>query len=458
MRKAFLPILAAIVLIGIATEFRRSAAQQRSNDSAANAAASDSPQDGHFTVHEWGTFTTFSGSDGVYLDFRPLAQEHSDLPSYVLDRASFVDVPLITKNRLWGRVRMETPVTYFYSDRVRTVDVRVDFPQGLLTEFYPPVQSILPAVDQQNIFGKGEAIGDSSLDWGTVDIIPIDQLVTNVADSQSHEQIANDIVTGLLPHGANEQHYAEARATDSALVHVRGKTNQWAAETGHFEKFLFYRGVGKFQLPVKASFKQSSIVMANEGELPIRSAILIDVNGDKIRAAKQDIVAAGQSVTFESAQSITNEQLAELVKDALVAEGLYEKEALSMVKTWQNSWFTETGTRILYMVPAPTTDELLPLHITPRPNETLRVLVGRMEIMSPDAENKMIGAVAKSIQQRSQHLADQSTQKKKQPYAIPASIKAFGRMAEPALVRVGKISKDPDVRREAELLVQQFRQ
>src|SRR5713101_8402130 len=35
-------------------------------------------------VHEWGTFTSFSGSDGVRLEFRPLVDE--DLPPFVLDR------------------------------------------------------------------------------------------------------------------------------------------------------------------------------------------------------------------------------------------------------------------------------------------------------------------------------------------------------------------------------------
>ena len=33
---------------------------------------------------------------------------------------------------------------YFYADRQREVDVRVEFPQGLLTEFYPPVQAMGP--------------------------------------------------------------------------------------------------------------------------------------------------------------------------------------------------------------------------------------------------------------------------------------------------------------------------
>lgn len=48
-----------------------------------NRATSQPAGDG-LIVHEWGTFTSFSGSDGVRLEFRPLADE--DLPPFVLDR------------------------------------------------------------------------------------------------------------------------------------------------------------------------------------------------------------------------------------------------------------------------------------------------------------------------------------------------------------------------------------
>ena len=37
---------------------------------------------GKFVVHEWGTFTNFSGSDGVNLEFRPLAT--NDLPRFIM--------------------------------------------------------------------------------------------------------------------------------------------------------------------------------------------------------------------------------------------------------------------------------------------------------------------------------------------------------------------------------------
>ncbi|QDV81313.1 hypothetical protein [Planctomycetes bacterium TBK1r] len=461
MRKIFILSLVITLVAVIASQARRSSAEpdstnRPSDPSAILHASNDSTDDDNLIVHEWGTFTTFSGSDGVFLDFRPLAAEHSDLPAYVLDRGSFSPSRYFAKNRLRGRVRMETPVTYFYTDRIRTVNVRVDFPEGLLTEFYPPVQSMLPAIDQENIFGKGELIGKSSLDWGQVDLIPIRQLVPNLADSDKRQAIADDLVQRLLPHGVNEQHYAEARATDSALVHVRGKTGMHQPDSGHFEKFLFYRGVGKFQLPISAHYQDSSIVLANDADLPIRSAILIDVDGDEIKASQLARIDSAQRLSFDPVRPVSEQALAEMVHESLVAEGLYEKEAASMVKTWQHSWFTENGTRILYMVPTPITDELLPLHVTPAPQETLRVLVGRMEMMSPQAEQQMIEVVAQSVRDRSAHLADQKDRATKLPYTVPMAVRDFGRMAEPALVRVSKIAGDVKVRSEATLLAQQL--
>jgi len=81
------------------------------------------PQDNDYIVHEWGTFTSFSGSDGIALDFRPLVDE--DLPKFVMDRPRQASVN-DTRDRAYARgetakgfilskQRMETPVTYFYT-------------------------------------------------------------------------------------------------------------------------------------------------------------------------------------------------------------------------------------------------------------------------------------------------------------------------------------------------------
>ena len=92
-----------------------------------------------------------------------------------------------------------------------------------------------------------------------------------------------------------------------------------------------------------------------------------------------------------SKESHSSEPLDQAVVKALVAEGLYEKEARAMVKTWEANWFGDegTGTRVLYMLPRCVTDKLLPLRINPTPDETVRVLVGRIDILTPEQEGKL---------------------------------------------------------------------
>lgn len=419
--------------------------------------------DDDFIVHEWGTFTTFSGSNGVFLDFRPLAGPVSDLPDFVLDRASLSSNSRFSKRRIRGRVRMETPVTYFYTDKIRDVRVSVDFPEGLLTEFYPPVKEMLPKFDANAAYKEGEPIGDSRLDWGNVTLIPIKALVPDITDPTLRDQVANHISQAVLPTGPNNQHYGQARQTDSALVHVRG-TDQAVVGSqpptqSFLEKFLFYRGVGNFELPFKTVFDaEGRIEMRNDGELPMNSAILIKVDGDQIAASTIDQVGAKGSRHFAPAKNVTLDELSRIVSKALVAEGLYEKEALSMVETWKQSWFTEQGTRVLYMVPGQMTDELLPLNVQPRPKEMLRVLVGRMEVMSPDVEQRLLEVVKHSIGVRAAFIERiKDVKDNKETFAIPKSIREFGRLAEPALVRAAMITRDTQVRSEAEFLLAQLR-
>ena len=112
-------------------------------------------------MHEWGTFTSFAGSDGVNLEFRPLVD--SDLPAFVYSPASRFE---FTKRSIFARQRMETPVTYFYSDVERDVNVSVAFRQGRLTEFYPPPlthQSKL-AADQKTLL-RNESTGGKSMSF-----------------------------------------------------------------------------------------------------------------------------------------------------------------------------------------------------------------------------------------------------------------------------------------------------
>ena len=66
-----------------------------------------------------------------------------------------------------------------------------------------------------------------------------------------------------------------------------------------------------------------------------------------------------------------------------------------MLETWRDSWFEE-GTRLIYVLPSAAVDAILPLQIEPAPSETVRVFVGRIELVTPETKSSVESAIAKS--------------------------------------------------------------
>ena len=92
-----------------------------------------------------------------------------------------------------------------------------------------------------------------------------------------------------------------------------------------------------------------------------------------------------------------------------------------MIETWRNSWFEE-GSRLLYIVPPAFVNEVLPLSIKPVPTQTVRVFVGRLEIVTPATEKEVETA-----------FANHDT----------ATLRTYGRFLEPILATMIKREKNP---------------
>jgi hypothetical protein len=82
------------------------------------------------------------------------------------------------------------------------------------------------------------------------------------------------------------------------------------------------------------------------------------------------------------------------LENALIAQGLYLKEAQAMVETWRDSWFEE-GSRLIYIVPSRAIDAVLPLQVEPAASQTERVFVGRIELITPETKRSVEEALAK---------------------------------------------------------------
>ena len=66
-----------------------------------------------------------------------------------------------------------------------------------------------------------------------------------------------------------------------------------------------------------------------------------------------------------------------------------------MVHTWANSWFVESGVRVLYTIPHEFIDGLLPLEIEPRPEKLERVFVGRADVITPAMESELLQSIVR---------------------------------------------------------------
>jgi hypothetical protein len=437
--KRALAVLVVCGLAGIALALNVPTGQEP----AAKAPPSTQPSDGRLVVHEWGTFTGFAGSDGVHLPFGIAVG--SELPPFVINRKEQARRQGVKFNP-WGDLskgggvfalqRMETPVVYFYTDRPRDVSASVNFPQGLLTEFYPPVRAMGPAFGD----GPGEyryierapipadappatrpapRFGRGSLDWGTVRIVP---------------QAAGEPAVCLpdVPQtAAAGGHYRYARETDAATVQFSDRPGEQ-----HNERFLFYRGLGDFTLPVTLTAGGGDrFEMTNLGEQPIRFALLLRVADGRARFALYRDVTGKQAMALP-AETVALDEIGDAIAAALVAEGLYEKEARAMVKTWSSNWLGEPGARVLYTVPRAVTDGLLPLRITPTPDQTVRVLVGRIDVMTPEEEAKIQSLLATSPEITALSPDD------------AAYLRGLGRFFDPAIDRAAKLRGSPDDRKE----------
>ena len=379
-----------------------------------------------FVVHEWGTNTVVVGSDGGML--RGLHHEQEDLPSFVYDRVKAGGLPGSTS----VIEKMETPVTYFYAPSELAVTAKVGFPAGVLTQWYPavrsfapqiartfpaggPMQLLDPVLDPHFPFANAQCAANLSgvqgglLDWGALTILAPG-------------------ATGPMPEASLDA-FTWSYARDVAANVVRLTGAPGVGTDAQHEKFLFYRGLGAFPLPWTVTAKSGGAVsLANPTKQKLGAAFVLNVgaNAGAFQAFPEG-VSQGMSLdaiapSIEGASPLAQyaDQLAASVTQALDASGLYHDESVAMVRTWKAQWFRTPGLRVLYLMPAAAIDEQIPLTITPKPDTTVRVMMMRVEIVTPEQEQADVAAA-------NAFVADE-------PQA-EAYFAALGRFAEPRLRR-----------------------
>lgn len=365
--------------------------------------ASAAGEETDLIVHEWGTFTSVVGREGYALEWRPLSFE-SDLPSFIysIDKgASWLGFRYPSKSSISVLVRMETPILYFYAREETDVSVRVVFPGGKITEWYPQARA------------EGR-----SINWWQFKVMPGARVA--------------------LPNDGRENHYYPARDTDAAPVQVKG-----ADEKIEHEKFLFYRGVGNFALPLFARLQGDKVLVENVEGGGVGKVVLFESRGGRRGYIVRDLPKGEVTLDRPTLQDTTQNPRQDM-KAMLISHGLYEKEADAMLNTWRDSWFEE-GLRVFYIMPRKVTDTVLPVTIAPQPSELVRVLVGRVEMITPEMENNVTEQIKK--------LDDPSTSVRENALK---EIKKYGRFVEPILQQVREHVIEPQIKIRVQQLLQEM--
>ena len=396
-------------------------------------------------VHEWGTFTSMQGSDGI--DLEGLHHEEEPLPDFVHNLATLrhpvlpntpntppvPPVPHLPHHPIIHKgldfdvngvtQKMETPVIYFHTQARQHVSVHVEFLRGLLTQFFPAPTAVTPATDA---------------DAGPVDMSTV---------SRSSLTWEGDVLPGTHPDApavAANDPWAFAREVDAApfvTTDAHGRSES--------EHYIFYRGLGSFSLPIRVTAgDQGQPLLANGATEALPVAFTVEVGSDTARFRRLGAVAANapldasvDALPLEPKAPAMDRLAAALTAD-LIAQGLFADEARAMVRTWSRQWFGTPGTRVLYLVPQTEIARVLPLTITPAPLKTVRVLLGRLEYLTPATEAQVESAL------KGRRSADAQVRTEAE-----ATLAKLNRFLEAHVRRALAHTQDPEVRSSAQQLL-----
>lgn len=335
-------------------------------------------------IHEWGTFTSFQNELGEAMG--GINSDDEPVPGFVHSLGLDDDVKGAARCFADVTMRLETPVLYFHPavtadgavSRAETrLDVQVEFRGGWLTEFYPNALFEAPGL-RTPAPKTGRHLTSATvgkLAWSGVE----------VGGDAAGPKTAARVWTA-------------PREVDAANV-----TFALPGKKAESEKFLFYRGVGHIEAPIRV-VRQSNFLEVHsqlssgilaDAPLAIGAAWLAGFKSDGTCAFRKQekmeltndtkqIIATIPSEFSNSAYAAGNlESLRKELLAGLIQDGLFADEATALLNTWEVSYFKSSGMRLFFLVPRTWTEHYLPLKISV-PSSSVRTMVGRIELVTPE--------------------------------------------------------------------------
>jgi len=297
-------------------------------------------------VHEWGVFRVNQDADFANAELRA---EWDSLPGFVYGYIKGRVVP-----QHWGAVEIRLrPLLFFHASQPAQVHVRIDFPGGMPGVWYPATSN--PSIEGN---GKQPRIG-SSLEW---------QIGVKTPPNGWRPR------TPTPAEVENDNWFAKARRVKCDEIFAKFGPNWNDVER---EKFIYYDGIFPYARWMQIKVEKDRVALTSEVKHPIYDVTVVDRRGEKVRVgriAKLDVGETVKEVAFtDSDASRFPSEAANTLLKQLVAAGLFEDEAKSLVDTWKNRMFETPGLSLYYRLPQEVYDALMPLTLTPKADSVVRV-------------------------------------------------------------------------------------
>jgi hypothetical protein len=296
-----------------------------------------------------------------------------------------------------------------------TVDVDVAFPSGWLSEYYPAAQVQAPGVQGAMRFGPITPRTVGRLRWNHLQV----GTKTDGPQTSSHVWLA------------------------PRRVGAAGLT----AANGESERYLFYRGVGNVDSPLRVSRDESGQRLVLTAEFPVmaqspktkfivptlwlvdiranRECAFREIDGFQVPNDGRPRVIAKPAAQFDDSMfEVDNiHKLRSAIHAGLIHDGLFPDEADALLNTWEASYFKSPGLRLFFLLPRAWTDHVLPMKLSVHA-KLVRTMVGRVEIATP-RQRRLLRQIARGPASHAHWLRSTRIGATTQPSTEPADYRAY---------------------------------
>lgn len=328
-----------------------------------------------YKLHEWGVFPTPRNAAWAKQD---MLAEWASFPSFF--RGVLPGRKLFSPSELkpnLGILIIDKPLVYIHNENMTAIDMKVTFQQGRPVVWWPP--AIEPASVQQS---------------KTTKHLRFKFVATGNAGQATPTGKALNRV--LIPKVKDGHWLNHLRNVKSSRITVTGGKIPSSPSRGFAEQFIYYDGIMPAPKTPVAKRDEENILLHTSSDHDWLDVLVIERIDGRIRVSSwlNKLAAGTNETTFKFKDITANESAARATLQAellerLVTAGLYKDEADALVKVWSPGLFERDGLQLFYRIPQRTYDQWLPLELTPKPTNIVRVGLVVHSHLEPELESRV---------------------------------------------------------------------